>query len=568
MVDDLKIIKKRYGENMAKLCRELFPTLLESNGLLSNLMLSNFSDNHFLYDDLKEYDLIYDFKNYIYSLVDVENNNQIISSKSPKELLDEAGYVLYECYDEEDIQKFKKYYAPGEELCTFNGDRLERCYVFFAVKKNVNCIKRENFKNPNRQDEYGTSVISIQFTRDISHTLSIKNRYNHSVNNPDSTFSNNLDNIIPGLTVAFEKEYGLKQKNINSILEIPNYVKAKDGKFYKYNCEINNIYYCINNIIIDNFDIKEYECEKYIVMNYFIIDLVDKKIKLYDDKIYDSFIDYFKNIDKIEVLKDNGKKIINFIEKNKELVTIKIDSKNNINEYINSNLISIDNNFLNNNEINSIEMLKLPNVKIIGDYSLIKNNSIKEIDLSSVEKIGDCFLSNNYCLEKINISNVKSIGNGVLSENCNIKNIDLPNVIEIGNNFLSENYCLEKINIPNAKLIGNSCLTKNKLIKEIDLSNVEVIGDSFLSTNEKLKKINVPNVKSIGSFFLAKSKLKEIKLSHVLKIGYCFMIENNLLEKLDLPNLESIEDGYFECNPIMKEQIDKIISKNTKGKER
>ena len=58
MVDDLKIIKKRYGENMSKLCRELFPTLLESNGLLSSLMLSKFGDNHFLYDDLKEYDLI------------------------------------------------------------------------------------------------------------------------------------------------------------------------------------------------------------------------------------------------------------------------------------------------------------------------------------------------------------------------------------------------------------------------------------------------------------------------------------------------------------------------------
>ena len=40
-------------------------------------------------------------------------------------------------------------------------------------------------------------MISIQFTKDDAHTLSIKNRYNHSVNDPDATFSNNLDNIIP-----------------------------------------------------------------------------------------------------------------------------------------------------------------------------------------------------------------------------------------------------------------------------------------------------------------------------------------------------------------------------------
>ena len=40
-------------------------------------------------------------------------------------------------YPKEDIQKFKKYYAIGEELCTFSGGRLNNCYVFFAVKKNI-----------------------------------------------------------------------------------------------------------------------------------------------------------------------------------------------------------------------------------------------------------------------------------------------------------------------------------------------------------------------------------------------------------------------------------------------
>ena len=53
-------------------------------------------------------------------------------------------------------------------------------------------IRSENFKKPIREDEYGTSVMSIQFTKDEAHTLSIKNRYNHSVVNPDATFSNNL----------------------------------------------------------------------------------------------------------------------------------------------------------------------------------------------------------------------------------------------------------------------------------------------------------------------------------------------------------------------------------------
>ena len=49
----------------------------------------------------------------------------------------ETGYTLYECKTEDDIQNFKHYYSYGEQLCTFNGDRLKSSYVFFAVKDNV-----------------------------------------------------------------------------------------------------------------------------------------------------------------------------------------------------------------------------------------------------------------------------------------------------------------------------------------------------------------------------------------------------------------------------------------------
>ena len=62
-----------------------------------------------------------------------------------------------------------------------------------------------------RQDEYGTSVISIQFDRDDTHTLSIKNRYNHKVEKPDATFSNNLNNIVAGLTKSFADYKGMRQ---------------------------------------------------------------------------------------------------------------------------------------------------------------------------------------------------------------------------------------------------------------------------------------------------------------------------------------------------------------------
>ena len=205
--------------------------------------------------------------------------------KTPEELLAQVGYELKECHSEEDIQSYKKYYAKGEELCTFNGGRLNRCRIFFAVKRDVDKIRRKDYSNPKREDEYGTSVLSIQFTKDETNMLSIKNRYNNTVNNPDATFSNNLDNIIPGLTESFEKHYGIVQKYNNKDFEIEGYVRANDGKYYKYNYEINNIYYCPDNIIIDNFAVKRYAKEKYMIIDYFILNLVNKKIYLYDEKI-------------------------------------------------------------------------------------------------------------------------------------------------------------------------------------------------------------------------------------------------------------------------------------------
>ena len=83
---------------------------------------------------------------------------------------------------------------------------------------------------------------SIQFNRDGLCTVSIKNRYNHAVNNPDATYGNDLDRIVPGLTESFatllRDKYNLilNMTHIDK-LNIPDYVVANDGKYYKYNME-------------------------------------------------------------------------------------------------------------------------------------------------------------------------------------------------------------------------------------------------------------------------------------------------------------------------------------------
>ena len=416
MNEDLKIIKKKYGEKMMKLCRESFPTLLESEGLLSQLMLEHFDPSHVLYEDIISDELEDEFKDFIYSLIELKKIKKVVN-KNSKELLEEAGYDLYECRTEEEIQSFRKYYQTNEMLCTFEENRLSRCYVFFAVKKSVDDIRREDFKNPQREDLYGTSVISIQFTKNETHTLSIKNRYNHTVNNSDATFRNNLDNIIEGLTESFSRDYGMIQTNPSNDFEIPNYVRANDGRYYKYNYEINNIYYCTNNVIIDNFEAMKLEHNR-LLLDYFILDLQDKIISLYDDTISDCFPGGLKEIQQIWIIKEKeSKKII--IKTNQEDIIIEIDNDNKIIKYQNDNIEEIKNNFLIYNE--SLIKIDLPNVTIIGDDFLYFNESLREINLPNVIEIGEHFLFFNNTLMEINMPKITEIGDCFLYYNKSLK---------------------------------------------------------------------------------------------------------------------------------------------------
>ena len=503
MSDDLNKIKKKYGEKFAHLCRELFPTILETNGLLYRLIESKFYPNKFLYDDIINNKLVSLFQNFINNLVEKEDDIEINVNKTPYELLDEAGYILYECKNEDDIQKFKKYYKKGEELCTFKGNRLETNYVFFAVKKNVDDIKREDFTNPERQNEYGTSVISIQFTREKSNYVSIKNRYNHTVANPDSTFGNNLDNIITGLTKSFEDtyEFNIYHKRKEKF-EIPNYVLANDGRYYKYNYEINNIYYCTDNIIIDNFQVKKYEKDRYIIFDYFILDMKEKRIDLYDEQIKDSFISYNMNINNIEVRKEKDKKHI-LLKKEDHQIVMALDNENRMISYYNDLIFHIEDNFLRNNKY--LKSIYMDNVVVIENSFMEKNIDLKYIYAPLLAKIGDNFMN----------------------QNRNLSHLEFPYVIKIGNGFIS----------------------RNQIISFFYAPYLEEVGNDFLSHNDNLKCLELPSLKRFGFFFLQRNKhLKELKVSHLKEMGKCYLIQNKVLDMLEIP--EDISNQFIYNSPF------------------
>ena len=128
---ELKKIKKIYGENFMHLCRELFPTILEQEGTLLKILEQKFAPNcNSLYESITQNGLKVDFKDRIYNEFykareEKEEEKKEKETRTPYEILKEAGYTLCECKTEEDIQKFRKYYDPKEVLCTiYNGRKI------------------------------------------------------------------------------------------------------------------------------------------------------------------------------------------------------------------------------------------------------------------------------------------------------------------------------------------------------------------------------------------------------------------------------------------------------------
>lgn len=447
--DDLKYIRKKYGENMSHLCRELFPTILEKPGLLYNLLTSSFCESKELYYDIVNEHKEIAFKNYILSFYESKKEDKK-TEKGVRELLDEAGYTLYECKTNADVKKFKKYYAKGEEICTFkDSHRIDDYHIFFIVKKNVNNIKRENFPNPRREDEYSTSILCIQFDRGTRQSVTIISRYNHTVSNPNAVYSNNLDAIVENLTDAFENEYGF---NIGGTYKtnfaLNRYFEAKDGKFYKYNYEMYQDYWCHNNILIENRRkiIYDYtDKSRYLFMDYFVLDLKEKKLLSPMYKAYDDFKSRLSHIKSIKVTNKEDFKEIEITLEEEEKVTIKLDQEGRIIGYIDENLTKIYSRFLEHNTV--LREISLPNLEYCDDF-LSRNLELKSIDLPKLKHAGFYFLRNNQKLSKLNLPLLEDCYFGFLKYNQELREISLPNLERCDEPLLRYNTKVRYIYLP------------------------------------------------------------------------------------------------------------------------
>lgn len=526
-LDDLKKIKKEYGENMAHMCREFFSTILEKPGLLYYIISNRFAKSKILYEDIVKGEKVFLFKNYIYSIYDeiISEHNKVKSNKSVRQLLSDNGYTLYECKTNEDIQKFRKYYAPGEELCTFNDPyRVNKYFIFFIVKDNADKLDRKLFVSPQREDEYSLSVLDLQFDKGGKQRVSIKSRYNHVVSNPDATHSNNLENIAQGLTEAFEREYDFNIGNDYKYnFELDGYVMANDNKYYKYNYEINNIYYCNNNIIIDNGEVINTYSDKsrYTFMDYFILDEVEKKIILYDEKIEDCFIDGFDNITNVLIVNDEGyKKILFSFDEGKEAVII-LDNCGRIIGYCNNNLLRCGDGFLYYNK--TLASLKLPKLQRCGNGFLRYNISIDTLNIPNLQECGYSFFSSNNIINNLNLPHLRKCGDFFLRYNKQLNTLNLPNLQECGDDFLERNSSLKNLHLPLLQRCEDGFLEYNNSLENLNLPLLQRCGDNFLECNGSLKNIYLPELRECGSFFLL------------------YLSENKSFKNLHIPNLQVID---------------------------
>lgn len=555
MNSELKQIKKIYGEETMHLCRTLFPTILEHEGLLSNILAEHFAPTRFLAAEIIKEDKVNEFKNYIYGFFYIDDN-LITVDGSPTELLKKAGYTLYECHSEEEIQSFKKYYYPGEEICTFNGDRLRACYVFFAVKDNAESLIRKKFLNPSREDEYGTSVISIQFSRDPEfNDLSIKNRYNHAVDNPDDTFCNNLDNIIPGLTRSFEKHYNLTVTKVKpSTLSLKHYKKAMNNKYYFFHLSyFEQIYFCENNYLIRKLfkngnyldiynldDTYAKEPERYIFMDIYVLDLKEKRIINLIEHFSNDFDNSLIAAKRITVTKDGQtNKIIKIINTDETTIEITIDNQGNIIGYKNHNLTEIHDNFMRTNQ--NLKTLDIPNVTKIGDNFLMDNVDLQQINLPKLNQVGSSFLSSNPNIQTMFLPNLQKVGHSFLFHANLFTELDLPNLECTGRAFLGNANNLKKVNLPKLRKTNDGFLAESSMLSELQLPSLQITADDIKDYTHilwhvyNLKYLYLPNISSeIIEIFL--------KQNPTLQKPY-FAASNKFSTPISANNEQNIEES-------------------------
>ena len=298
-------IKKQNGERFAKAIRSYDNGIFDIPGIVDIVKYAG-----------REAEPI---MNYLESLKTIEIEVQGVH-KDPITLLSEAGYDSYYADTLKKQNAPKKYFAPGEELCTFRDpERFKNFHMIWCIRKDVDKIKREDFKGKEkREDEYGTSVMCIQVLK-TGGFISIKNRYNHTVENPDNTLNSNPDNIIKGLSSSIQHHYQVDFSSHKA--NLPDNFIIVGNKPVRIKNEFDGVYFG-EDYFVDGGDIYSLDKDKEILMDNYIFNLKEKSVRVAKRGYEDEFCHIFNREledKKVKITKDEkGQHIIVIDPKDKK----------------------------------------------------------------------------------------------------------------------------------------------------------------------------------------------------------------------------------------------------------
>ena len=530
-----QIIRKQNGEAFARAIREFDSGIFDIPGLDDIVKYAG-----------KEAEPILTF---LESLKDIQikEAEQILN---PLELLEQAGYDAFVADTLEKQNSIQPYYAPGEALCTFRDPtRFERYYIIHAVKKNVHEIQRS--KTPSREDEYGTSVISIQILK-AGGFISIKNRYNHTVKNPDNTFGSNPDNIIAGLSDALRKFFQVDFASQD--VQLPEGFTFQAGRLFKYHCESQNVYFG-KGFYLKNAQLFLLDPGMQEVIEDFIIDLKEKK--------FFSPIFYYKRIKKVlEVeMKDRKWQVRKNKQGEKEFYAddkLIFKTKEERLTYVHLPHTS----FLQPNMIADLPFLRevsAPEVSEIADRNFLVCPQLEKIHLPKLCTIHrNCF---NYLdgLKELSLPCLTYIGNDCFSYLKALSELTAPELIEVASFVLIKCGKLKKLYLPKLKEVRANFLISCPSLQEVEFPSLEATKDRFCSDNKKLKKIFCPLLrKTENDSFALLPKLQKIELLRLEELGRYSFYNATELSYVNLPNMVFMGGNCFMGTP----QLTTFISTN------
>ena len=475
---------------------------------------------------------------YLMSLLATNDDTPTTDTLDPFVLLDRAGYDAFYADTLEKQNSIAHYFKGNERLCTFNDHaRHKNYYIVHAVKKNVDSILRAAFNGKEqRQDEYGTSVISIQISKN-GHFISIKNRYNHTVKGCDHTFGSNPNNIIPGLSAALKAHFNVDFSSSDSPL--PDEYALMNEHVFKYNFEENNIYYGDQAWAKDGVIHTVNKSDGDALFDGFLFDNKTKTLKKIDPDYNDSFADdfnhYYGGNKGLTVKNGNlmldGEVLIG--AENSRIKTLYLPGVTELSDY-----------FLET--ARDLIELNAPDLLYTGNYCLCRVHALTELNAPALTKIGDsCFFHAN-TLTELNAPDLLHMGNSCFYYADALTTFNAPNLTQMDDRCLSSSYALTIFNAPALTQMGKGCLSYVDALTIFNAPALTQMGDDCFSRTKALTTFNVPALTQMGNACFGNAQgLITFNAPALTQMGHNCFFDAQALTTFNAPALAQMGHNCF-----------------------